>query len=47
MFETSNLRQSREAAYFVIQVPEDADANGIMNVMDWLHGGLYIPEPNP
>ena len=44
MFETSNLRQSREAACFVVQVPEDADANGVMNVMDWLHGGLYVPD---
>ena len=52
----TNLFQPQEVAYYIPQIPEGADANGIndvhvdengiMYVVDRLQGGLYILEMN-
>ena len=54
VFDTSNPFQPQEVAYFVPEIPEAGDANGIndvhvdengiMYVVDRLKGGLYILE---
>ena len=56
VFDTTNPFQPEEVAYFVPEIPEAGDANGIndihvdengiMYVVDRLHGGLYILELN-
>ena len=56
VFDTTNPLQPQEVAYFVPQIPEGADANGINDVhvdengivyvVDRLQGGLYILELN-
>ena len=56
VFDTTNPFQPEVVAYFVPEIPEGADANGIndvhvdengiMYVVDRLHGGLYILELN-
>jgi len=54
VFDTTNPFQPEEIAYFIPQIPESAEANGIndvhvdengiMYVVDRLKGGLYILE---
>ena len=46
VFDTTNPFQPQEVAYYIPQIPEGADANGIMYVVDRLQGGLYILEMN-
>ena len=54
MFDTTNPFQPEEIAYFIPQIPDSAEANGIndvhvdengiMYVVDRIKGGLYILE---
>ena len=56
VFDTTNAFQPQEVAYYIRQIPEGAqangindvhvDENGIMYVVDRLQGGLYILELN-
>ena len=56
MFDIKNPFQPEEVAYFVPEIPEGAEANGIndihvdengiMYVVDRIKGGMYILELN-
>ena len=44
VFDTTNPFQPQEVAYYIPSIPEGADANGIMYVVDRLQGGWYLLE---